>query len=182
MTSQELLNTIEDLKLYRQSRVIRWQLRDYMFSENDSEHQLYVTQIIVFLSDILNISDKDTLLALKYGAVHDYVESCSGVGDVNFKIKQDNSELKTLVEKLEEEAMSKIPSFYKTMIDCRKNKIALLLVSLADAIDASIYVRREIQYNKNVDEWIILQKETQSRVELLYNNLKDILNNEVNVK
>lgn len=176
MTTQELLKNIEDLKLYRQSRVIRWQLRDYMFSENDSEHQLYVTQIIIYLSYILNIPNEETLLALKYGATHDYVESCSGVGDINYGIKQRDKELKDLVERLEENAMKSVESFYSTMIKCRENTISMKLVKLADAIDAEIYVRRELLFNKNTDEWLKLQKETQSRVNYLYNELKTLLN------
>ena len=175
MTTQNLLKKIEDLKLYRQSRVYRWQLRDFVFAENDSEHQLYVSQIIIFLSSILNIPDKETLLALKYGAIHDYVESCSGLGDINFGLKQKNTELKLLVETLEEEAMKTVPEFYSAMKDCFNNKIAITLVNLADAIDAAIYVRREVLYNKNAEEWYILQDETQNRVEQLFQDLKELL-------
>lgn len=178
MTSQTLLTKIEELKLYRQSRVIRWQLRDFIFPENDSEHQLYVSQIIIFLSNILNIPDKETLLALKYGAIHDYVESCSGLGDINFGLKQNNNELKILVEALEEDAMKTVPEFYSVMKECFNNKIAITLVNLADAIDAAIYVRREVLYNKNAEEWYILQDETQNRVELLFQELKEILKND----
>ena len=173
--SIDLLKAIENLKLYRQSRVVRWQLRDFMFSENDSEHQLYVTQIIIFLASVFNISDSDTLVALKYGAIHDYVESCSGVGDVNFGVKRDNPKLKELVEQLEDSAMKTVPEFYDVLTECRSNKVAKTLVDLADAIDAVIYVRREVLYNKNCDEWYILQDETQARVEELFNELKELL-------
>lgn len=176
MTSQELLKQIEDLKLYRQSRVIRWQLRDFMFSENDSEHQLYVSQIIIFLSELLNVPDNETLLALKYGCIHDYVESCSGVGDVNFGVKQKIPELKNIVEKLEELAMKSVPEFYKAMKNCEQNEIAITLVKLADAIDAAIYVKRELLYNKNEAEWLSLQNEINIRVEELFSKFKDILN------
>lgn len=177
MTSENLLKQIENLKLYRQSRVIRWQLRDFMFSENDSEHQLYVSQIIVFLSELLNVPDNETLLALKYGCVHDYVESCSGVGDINYGIKQNNKILKNIVEDLEETAMKNVPAFYRSMKDCEENEIAMILVKLADAIDASIYVRRELLYNKNETEWLILKDETHSRVDELFLKLKELLKN-----
>ena len=180
MQYNDIINDIEKLKLYRQSRIIRWQLRDFVFPENDSEHQLYVTQIIVYLSSILNISDKDTLIALKYGCTHDYVESCSGVGDVNFKLKQDVPKLKDIVEELEENAMKSIPEFYTSMKECENNEIANTLVNLADSLDACLYVRREIKHNKNEHEWQELNKETTSRVESLYLKLIELLGKDNN--
>ena len=177
-SSQELITKIEDLKLYRQSRVVRWQLRDFMFSENDSEHQLYVTQIIIFISELFNISAEDTLVAIKYGAIHDYVESFSGVGDVNFGVKEANPTLKEMVELLEEQAMRQVPEFYNVMNRCKNNKTALTLVNLADSIDAAIYARREVLYNKHADEWYQLQDETQERVEILFQQLKSLLQKE----
>lgn len=176
----DIINDIEKLKLYRQSRIIRWQLRDFVFPENDSEHQLYVTQIIVYLSSILNISDKDTLVALKYGCTHDYVESCSGVGDVNFALKQDVPKLKEVVEELEENAMKSIPEFYTSMKECETNEIANTLVNLADSLDACLYVRREIKHNKNEKEWQELNKETTDRVESLYLKLIQLLGKDNN--
>ena len=176
----DIINDIEKLKLYRQSRIIRWQLRDFVFPENDSEHQLYVTQIIVYLSKVLNISDKDTLIALKYGCTHDYVESCSGVGDVNFALKQKIPKLKDLVEELEENAMMSIPEFYTSMKDCENNKISFTLVNLADALDACLYVRREIRHNKNDEEWKELDVEVTNRVKILYIELLKLLNIDTN--
>lgn len=175
MDSQNLMRYIESLKLYRQSKVIRWQLRDFVFSENDSEHQLYVSQIIVILSTILKVPDKDALLALKYGCVHDYVESCSGIGDVNYKLKQDNSLLKQVVKELENVAMQSAPEFYQAMQDCETSKISRKLVELADAIDAALYVRREIAHNKNADEWLKLYKSTEPRVDELYTEFIQML-------
>ena len=99
---EEFVKYLESLKLYRQSRVTRWQLRDYAFTENDSEHQLYVSQIIVILVKMFNIPDDIAYKALSYGCCHDFVESTEeSLGDVNYMVKEKNPELKALVKKLE---------------------------------------------------------------------------------
>lgn len=171
-----ILDKVESFKLYRQSRVVRWQLRDFMFSENDSEHQLYVSQLIVYLSRIFNISQEDELLALRYGCIHDYVESCSGVGDINYKVKQDNPKLKEIVEDLEDRAMLVVPEFYNSKKECESNIISKTLVNLADTLDAVLYVRREMRYNKNDFEWAETYTETYSRAKELFKELFELVN------
>lgn len=152
-TLNDLIELVEGAELYKQSRVKRWQQRDYIHEENDSEHQLFVTQIIVMLSFSLNIDKDVELLALRYGATHDYVESCSGVGDVNFMVKQRNPELKKIVESLEKAAMQTVPAFYRAMKECEKNKLASKLVDLADSLDVILYARRESKSMKDNKIW-----------------------------
>jgi hypothetical protein len=168
----ELIYHLEDLKLYRQSRVNRWQLRDYMFTQNDAEHQLFVSQIVVYLADLLCIDDKVAFAALKYACVHDYVESVeTSLGDVNYMIKEKNPELKSLVKRLERDAMRTVPAFYRAMVNCEEIEDAMTLVKLADALDALLYTRREIRHNKNDDEWNQIEKEASERAEELLRKL-----------
>lgn len=170
---RDLIQSLENLKLYRQSRVNRWQLRDYVFTQNDAEHQLFVSQIIVFLAHKFNIDNETTFTALKYACVHDYVESVeTSLGDINYMIKQKNPELKAFVKKLEREAMQTVPAFYDAMVECEQVEKAMLLVHLADALDALLYARREIQHNKNESEWVQIEGEAATRVKHLLSQLR----------
>ena len=170
MKTKELIKQIENLKLYRQSRIVRWQLRDFIFPENDSEHQLFVSQIVIWLSRYLKIDKETELVAIRYSSIHDYVESCSGVGDINFGLKEKNPELKKMVKSLERKAMETVPSFLNAMKECEKNEKAILLVDLADSIDALMYVKRELNFNQS-EEWKSLKKEILERINKLWNKL-----------
>lgn len=163
---------LESLKLYRQSRVKRWQLRDYVFCENDSEHMLFVSQIIVIINALFKVPSDIALKALSYGCCHDYVESTEeSLGDVNYMIKEKNPELKALVKKLEKESMMRVASFYESMIDCENDSDAKLIVDLADSIEALLYVRREIEFNVVKNEWIQIQGELLERITKYWNEL-----------
>lgn len=165
MRLNEFVEYLESLKLYRQSRVKRWQLRDFVFEENDAEHQLYVAQIIVILNNLFNIPSDIALKALSYGCCHDYVESTEdSLGDVNYMVKEKNPELKALVKKQEKISMSKVDAFYKSMIECEETNIVDVIVSLADSIEALLYDRREIKFNAVPDEWLQIQDELMERI------------------
>lgn len=174
----DFLKYVESLKLYRQERVVRWQTRDFMFASNDSSHQLYVTQLIVLLSDLFKIPDKHTLNAIKYGCCHDYVESTEhSLGDINYALKQANPELKEIVKKQERIAMSTVESFYNAMLQCETDTIAHNLVDLADALEALLYVRREVNFNKKDEEWRQIELELMPRVLALWKTLSVCCNN-----
>lgn len=165
---------LESLKLYRQSRVKRWQLRDYVFQEDDAQHMLFVSQIIVIINNLFNIPDNIALKALSYGCCHDYVESTEeSLGDVNYMIKEKNPELKAFVKKIERESMQKVPEFYNTMINCEKDEVATIIVDLADSIEALLYVNREIQFNEVKDEWIQIKSELMQRITKYWEILSD---------
>ena len=170
MKTEDLIKEIDRLKLYRQSRIVRWQLRDFIFPENDSEHQLFVTQMAIWISHKLKIDEKTELDAIRYAAVHDYVESCSGVGDVNFALKERNPELKKVVKELERKAMESVPPFLFSMNNCEKNEKASLIVDVADTLDALMYVKREISFNPS-EEWLIFEKEIMERLDNLWKKL-----------
>jgi len=165
MELNDFVKYLESLKLYRQSRVKRWQLRDYVFTEDDAQHQLFVSQIIVVLNHTFNVPDDIALKALSYGCCHDYVESTeTSLGDVNYMIKEKNPELKAMVKKIEKESMMQVPAFYETMENCEKDEIAHLIVSLADSIEALLYVNREIAFNEIKDEWRQIKSELLVRI------------------
>lgn len=164
-TFDDFLNYLESLKLYRQTRVKRWQLRDFVFEENDAEHQLLVAQIIVILNNIFKIPTDIALKALSYGCCHDYVESTEdSLGDVNYMVKERNPALKTIVKKQERIAMQRVPEFYDAMQKCENCNTAELIVSLADSIEALLYVNREIKFNVVKDEWIQIKDEIMDRI------------------
>ena len=166
------INRIESYKLYRQERVVRWQMRDYMFKSNDCEHQLYVTQIALILSEIFNIPNKHTVKALKYACCHDYVESTeNSLGDINYMLKEKNPTLKRIVKEQEIEAMKQVEEFYHSMCECDEDEIAETLVNLADALEALLYVRREIKFNKQTTEWNQIESELMPRIEMNWNKL-----------
>lgn len=170
---------LESLKLYRQSRVKRWQLRDFVFEENDAEHMLYVSQIIVVLNHIFNIPADIALKALSYGCCHDYVESTEeSLGDVNYMVKEKNPELKTIVKKQEKLAMQTVPAFFETMELCEADQTAKLIVSLADSIEALLYVHREIKFNVVKDEWIQVKDELMVRITDYWSKLNEIFDKE----
>jgi len=174
----EFVTYLESLKLYRQSRVKRWQLRDFMFEENDAEHQLYVTQIIVILINLFHIPDHIALKALSYGCCHDYVESTEeSLGDVNYMVKEKNPELKAIVKKQEKLAMQTVPAFYDTMEKCEDDETAKLIVNLADSIEALLYDRREIKFNTVKDEWLQIQDELMVRINDYWSKLSELYNN-----
>ena len=157
---------LESYKLYRQERVVRWQMRDYMFKSNDCEHQLYVTQITLILSEIFNIPDIHTVKALKYACCHDYVESTeNSLGDINYMLKERNPALKQIVKEQERIAMKSVNEFYHSMCQCEEDDIAIILVTLADALEALLYVRREIKFNKQSTEWEQIADELLPRIE-----------------
>lgn len=172
----EFINYIESLKLYRQSRVKRWQLRDFVFEENDAEHQLFVAQIIIIIIKIFNIPENIGYKALSYGCCHDFVESTEdSLGDVNYMIKEKNPILKQLVKAQEKIAMQKVESFYSSMIDCENNELSNTIVNLADSIEALLYVNREIKFNTVKDEWIEIKQEILSRLLLYWNKLNKLI-------
>ena len=143
MNVNDFIEYLESLKLYRQSRVKRWQLRDFVFESNDAEHQLYVSQIIVILNHLFNIPSDIALKALSYGCCHDYVESTEdSLGDVNYMIKEKNPALKQLVKEQEKRSMQNVDAFYNALIDCEDNEIVDTIVNLADAMEALLYDRR----------------------------------------
>lgn len=169
------INRIESYKLYRQERVIRWQMREYMFKSNDSAHQLYVTQIALILSEIFNIPDEHTVKALKYACCHDYVESTeNSLGDINYMLKERNPMLKQIVKQQEREAMQQVQEFYHSMCSCEDDEIATTLVNLADALEALLYVRREIKFNKQSAEWEQIELELMPRISDGWNKLKEL--------
>lgn len=171
----EFVQYLESCKLYRQSRVTRWQLRDYVFTENDSEHQLYVAQITVILTKLFNVPADTAYKALSYACCHDFVESTEeSLGDVNYMIKEKNPELKTLVKKLERESMQKVPAFFDAMEACESDDTANLIVSLADTLDALLYVNREIKFNEVKDEWIQIKSELMERLTIYWNKMNEI--------
>lgn len=166
---------LESLKLYRQSRVKRWQLRDFVYEENDAEHQLYVAQIIVILNNMFNIPADIAIQALSYGCCHDYVESTEeSLGDVNYMVKEQNPELKALVKQQEIKAMKHVPEFYATMVNCSSNDAVKLIVDLADSIEALLYDRREIKVNPVKDEWIQIQDELMVRITEYWTKLNEM--------
>lgn len=172
MEFNKFVEYLESLKLYRQSRVTRWQLRDYMFAEDDSQHMLYVSQIIVIINHMFNIPDDIALKALSYGCCHDFVESTEeSLGDVNYMIKEKNPDLKALVKKIEKDSMKKVPEFYSSMINCEKDKDAMLIVKIADSIEALLYVNREIRFNAVKEEWIQIKVEIMDRLNDYWNQL-----------
>lgn len=176
MQLEEFINYLESLQLYRQSRVTRWQLRDYVFTENDSEHMLFTTQIIVILNHIFNIPDEVAVKALSYGCCHDYVESTEdSFGDVNYMLKEKNPILKQLVKDQERKSMQNVDAFYESLIDCENDNIASLIVKLADSIEALLYDRREIKFNTVKDEWIQIQDELMIRIVKYWNELNNIM-------
>ena len=161
----EFVQYLESCKLYRQSRVIRWQLRDYVFAERDSEHQLYVSQIVVILTQLFNIPADIAYKALSYACCHDFVESTEeSLGDVNYMIKEKNPELKAMVKKIEKESMKKVPAFFDAMEKCESDDTANLIVKLADTLDALLYVNREIKFNEVKDEWLQIKDELMVRI------------------
>lgn len=161
----EFVNYLESCKLYRQSRVTRWQLRDYVFTENDSEHQLYTSQLVVILTKLFNVPSDIAYKALSYACCHDFVESTEeSLGDVNFMVKEQNPELKALVKKLERQSMKKVPAFFDAMEKCETDSTASLIVDLADSLDALLYVNREIKFNEVKDEWIQIKDELMVRI------------------
>ena len=156
---------LESCKLYRQSRVKRWQLRDYTFCENDSEHMLFVSQIIVILTKQLNVPADTAYKALSYGCCHDYVESTEdSLGDINYMLKEKNPKLKKIVKDQERLSMKQVPEFFETMEDCEADVDAKMIVDLADSIEALLYVRREIKFNTVKDEWLQIKDELMVRV------------------
>ena len=178
MQLEQFVDYLESLKLYRQSRVNRWQLRDYVFTQNDAEHQLYVTQIIVILTKTFEIPDSIALKALSYGCCHDYVESTEdSFGDVNYMLKEKNPELKRLVKEQERKSMQNVNAFYQTLIECESDKISKLVVELADSIEALLYDRREIKFNVVKDEWLQIQNELMERITRCWNELTTYKNN-----
>lgn len=172
MQLNDFIEYLESLKLYRQSRVIRWQLRDFVFPQNDSEHMLYVSQIIVILNKLFNIPDSIALKALSYGCCHDYIESTEdSFGDVNHMIKEKNPALKKMIEEQERKSMQNVPEFYDAMTKCEDDEIAMLIVHTADTIDALLYDRREIKFNTVKDDWLQIEKEATERLEKYWNKL-----------
>lgn len=179
MQLDEFINYLESLQLYRQSRVTRWQLRDYVFTENDSEHMLFTTQIIVILNHLFNVPDRIAVKALSYGCCHDYVESTEdSFGDVNYMIKEKNPALKQLVKEQERKSMQNVDAFYKALTECEDNAVAKLIVNLADSIEALLYDRREIKFNAVKDEWIQIQDELMVRITNYWNDLTHCMSNE----
>ena len=175
MNVNDFIEYLESLKLYRQSRVKRWQLRDFVFESNDAEHQLYVSQIIVILNHLFNIPSDIALKALSYGCCHDYVESTEdSLGDVNYMIKEKNPALKQLVKEQEKRSMQNVDAFYNALIDCEDNEIVDTIVNLADAMEALLYDRREIKFNAVKDEWLQIQDELMERINEYWNKLSII--------
>jgi len=169
---KKMISTLESYKLYHQERVVRWQTREYMFSSNDAQHQLYTTQIALIVGAMLKLDDNTVLMAIRYAACHDYVEcSAQSLGDINYGLKEKDPTLKQLVKDYEHRAMQLVPEFYNAMTDCNKDEKAMTLVKLADALEALLYVQREIKFNKCVDEWLEVQKELLDRVTILYDKL-----------
>lgn len=174
MKLEEFINYLESLKLYRQSRVKRWQLRDFVFEENDAEHQLYVAQIIVILNKLFNIPDNIALKALSYGCCHDYVESTEdSFGDVNYMLKEKNPSLKKMVKEQELKSMQNVESFYDSLIKCEEDETAVLLVNLADSLEALLYDRREIKFNVVKEEWLQIQEELMERIVKYWTKLSE---------
>ena len=170
----KFIEYLDSLKLYRQTRVKRWQLRDFAFEENDAEHQLLVAQIIIILNNMFKVPDNIALKALSYGCCHDYVESTEeSLGDVNYMVKEQNPELKAIVKKQERIAMQRVPEFYETMENCEADEMADLIVSLADSVEALLYVNREIKFNTVKDEWIQIQSELMVRITKYWNILSN---------
>ena len=172
---KKFVDYVESLKLYRQSRVKRWQLRDYIFTENDSEHMLYTSQLIVILVKMFNIPDNTAYKALSYGCCHDFVEASEdSLDDVKYMVKEKNPELKTLVKKLEHESMKKVPAFFDAMENCDLDDNAKLLVNFADSLEALLYVNREIKFNVVKDEWIQIKNELMVRITEYWNKLNQL--------
>lgn len=172
----KFISYLESLKLYRQTRVKRWQLRDFLFEENDAEHQLLVAQIIVIINNMFKIPNNAALKALSYGVCHDYVESTEeSLGDVNYMVKEKNPELKEIVKKQERIAMKNVPEFYDSMEKCEEDNIANLIVNFADSIEALLYVNREIKFNTVKDEWLNLKEEILVRALIYWNKLNSLL-------
>lgn len=173
----DFINRLEDLKLYRQERVVRWQMREYMFESNDSTHQLYTTQIVLLLSELFCVSDSTTVKALKYACCHDYVESTEdSLGDINYMLKERNPVLKDIVKKQERIAMQSVEEFYKSMCDCENDEYANAIVKLADALEALLYVRREIRHNKQIEEWLQIETELMERIHKLWMKVFNLSN------
>lgn len=171
----EFVQYLESCKLYRQSRVTRWQLRDYVFTENDSEHQLYTSQLVVILIKMFSVPSDVAYKALSYACCHDFVESTEeSLGDVNYMVKERNPGLKTLVKKLERDSMKKVPAFFDAMEACESDDTANLIVSLADTLDALLYVNREIKFNAVKDEWIQIKSELMERLTIYWNKMNEI--------
>ena len=167
------IKRLESYKLYRQERVNRWQMREYMFTSNDATHQLYVTQIVLILADLFKLPDEIVLKTIKYACCHDFVECTEdSLGDVNYMLKEKNPELKAIVKQQEEIAMKNVPEFYKAMKAYNNSEdITKTLFDLADALEALFYVRREIRSNKQSAEWEQIEIELMPRIEENWNIL-----------
>ena len=174
---EEFVTYLESLKLYRQSRVKRWQLRDFVFEENDAEHMLFVSQIIVILTKQLNVPADIAYKALSYGCCHDYVESTEdSLGDINYMLKEKNPKLKKIVKDQERLSMQQVPEFFETMEDCEADVDAKMIVDLADSIEALLYVHREIKFNAVKDEWLQIKDELMVRIDDYWSKLNKKFN------
>lgn len=166
------IKRLESYKLYRQERIKRWQMSEYTYESNDATHQLYATQITLILSELFKIPDSIALRTIKYVCCHDYVECTpDSLGDVNWKLKEENPDIKEIVERQERIAMQRVPEFYNTMIEFEADVVANKLFVLADALEALLYVRREIRRNKQTDEWEQKEIELMPRIEENWNYL-----------
>lgn len=168
------IKQLESYKLYWQERVTRWQMSEYIYASNDATHQLYATQIALIISELFKIPDSIALKTIKYVCCHDYVECTpNSLGDVNWQLKNQNPDIKDIVEKQERIAMQRVPEFYKAMLEFEQDEVAKRIFDLADALEALLYVRREIRCNKQSTEWEQTEVELMPRIEENWNYLKN---------
>lgn len=148
-----ILRKCFDADLYKGTQITRWSTRNFIKPENDCEHQNIVTQIVIIICQYFQVNTTTYRNALGLASIHDMFEYTEGgMGDIPHHIKEKSPEIKKIVEEHELETILSKEYFGDAYKEFSKDKIAFLIVNLADTIDVLLYINREFKLgNQDTD-------------------------------
>lgn len=133
--------------LYRLSDLKRYNNMPRIKSESLAEHQYYCGLILMKLKDYMfNISYTEFCILLQYVLVHDIGELYTG--DIPHNVKQDYPDLRSLLEKIENEKLNSL-GFDEIVTTVEEDENLKMLFKLCDTIQVVQYCENEHRLGNN---------------------------------
>lgn len=170
------------MSLYRLSDLKRYNNMPRIKSESLAEHQYYCGLILIKLKDyITNIDYSQFCVLLQYLLVHDVGELYTG--DIPHNVKQDYPELRTMIEKIEDDYIKH--HGFEFLVDyVESNEDLKTLFKLCDTIQVVQYCQNEMKLGNKTD---IMFKIKNHALDLINSQVKllkkhEVLSKQFNIK
>ena len=155
--------------------IIRYANRNRIKNEDLAQHSFSVAYYVFKIAYDFNICDKIRNEAIAMAIIHDIGECFTS--DLPHDVKYKNPELKQLCDKLERKYIDQLfecKDLWHKLED-NGDTIQKVMVKLGDSMSVKSYANREIKLGNNTDEMKEIFDNSNERVKLYINKLKEIL-------